>query len=164
MKNNLTMKKITIACLVLLAAGKLIAQTPAQSTPPQQEEFIVADIPEPPANTKGKKSKIYQTAEQMPQFIGGETALLKFLGSNIKYPSEAIEAGTQGTLFITFVITKKGKVENVQVLRGLKGVGAKACALEAVRVVKSMPKWKPGKDKGKKVDVQYNLPVKYTLR
>lgn len=108
--------------------------------------------------------KVYQVVEQMPQFPGGDDAMLKFLNKNTKYPAIARNANTMGTIFLTFIISKNGKVENVQVLRGIKGTGAKECADEAVRVVKMMPKWKPGIQNGKKVAVQYNLPIKFTLR
>lgn len=108
--------------------------------------------------------QIFQIVEQMPEFQGGEEALLKYLGKNIKYPEIARDANTQGTIFITFVVDENGRITSPQVLRGLNGPGAKECANEAMRVVSSMPAWKPGKQNGKSVKVQYNLPVKFTMR
>lgn len=78
---------------------------------------------------------------------------------NIKYPVEAKKTGIQGTVFVTFIIQENGAVTDVKVLRGIGG----GCDEEAVRVVKMMPNWIPGKDKGKNVAVQYNLPIKFKL-
>ncbi|UPT65422.1 MAG: energy transducer TonB [Sphingobacteriales bacterium JAD_PAG50586_3] len=158
------MKKFILVLITLTICQFTIAQAPkAQNPPPQNEDFI--ELPDPATNSKGnKKDKVLQVAEQMPEFVGGEDALLKYLGSNLKYPAIARDANTQGTIYITFVINKKGRVENVQLLRGLNGPGATDCANEGIRVIKGMPKWKPGKHKGKTVSVQYNLPIKFTLR
>ena len=157
------MKKLIALTITLALCQFAIAQSPKSQNPPPDNDFI--DLPDAPkAKGSKKQPQIFQVVEQMPQFTGGEDALLKYLGENIKYPNSAREANTHGTIYITFVIDKKGKVGNVQVLRGLKGVGAIDCANEAVRVVKAMPKWKPGKQKGKGVNVQYNLPIKFTLR
>jgi protein TonB len=157
------MKKLKLLLLTLTICQFAIAQTPkTQDPPPSDGDFI--DLPDPNNGKKNKKDKVLQVAEQMPEFVGGEDALLKYLGSNIKYPAIARDANTQGTIYITFVIDKKGKVGNVQLLRGLTGPGATDCANEGIRVIKGMPKWKPGKHKGKTVSVQYNLPIKFTLR
>lgn len=104
--------------------------------------------------------EIFTIVEDMPTFPGGEEALFKYLGNNIKYPQMAKEAGIQGTVFVTFVIGPDGKVRDVKVLRGIKG----GCDEEAVRVVQNMPNWKPGKQRGKAVSVQYNLPIRFTLK
>src|SRR5690606_3495964 len=98
--------------------------------------------------------------EEMPGFPGGEEALFKFLGDNIKFPAMAKDAGITGTVYITFVVKEDGSVQDVRVLRGIGG----GCDEEAVRVVKAMPKWNPGKQRGKAVRVQYNLPIIFTLR
>ena len=98
--------------------------------------------------------------ESMPEFPGGEAALYKFLGENIKYPQMAKESGIQGRVFVTFVVERNGSVTDVRVLRGIGG----GCDEEAVRVVQNMPSWTPGKQRGKAVRVQYNLPVKFTLQ
>jgi protein TonB len=98
--------------------------------------------------------------EQMPDFPGGLEELSKFLHDNIKYPQLAREDGTSGTVYITFVVSKSGKISNVKVLRGI-GSG---CDEEAIRVVRKMPDWKPGKQNGAAVPVQYNLPIKFNLQ
>lgn len=102
---------------------------------------------------------IYTVVEDMPEFPGGEKKLFAYLGENISYPKAAKEAKVSGRVFITFVIEKDGSVSEVKLLRGI-GSG---CDEEAMRVVSSMPKWKPGLSEGKPVRVQYNLPIKYAL-
>ncbi len=97
--------------------------------------------------------------ERKPEFPGGTQALFKFLAENIVYPETAKEAGIQGTVYINFVIDTDGSVTGVKVLRGLPG----GLTEEAVRVVKSLPRWKPGLQAGKPVRVTFTLPVKFTL-
>lgn len=131
------------------------------------EGEITFEVPENNTQTQvveEVKPEIFTIVEQMPEFPGGEEALLKYLGKNIKYPEIARDANTQGTIFITFVVDENGKITSPQVLRGLTGPGAKECANEAIRVINSMPPWKAGKQNGKAVRVQYNLPVKFTMR
>ena len=97
--------------------------------------------------------------EEMPSFPGGDEARQKFLLENTKYPQMAKESGIQGTVYVTFVVDEKGKVADVRVLRGIGG----GCDEEAMRVVKLMPSWNPGKQSGKAVRVQFNMPIKFTL-
>jgi protein TonB len=104
--------------------------------------------------------QIFMVVESMPEYPGGEAALYAFLAENIKYPQMAKESGIQGRVFVTFVVERDGRVTDVRVLRGIGG----GCDEEAIRVVQSMPKWTPGKQRGKSVRVQYNLPVKFTLQ
>jgi len=106
------------------------------------------------------EAEIFTVVESMPTFPGGMGALMKYLAQNIKYPPLAKESGIQGRVFINFVVEPNGSISNVKVLRGIGG----GCDEEAVRVVKSMPKWSPGKQRGKPVRVSYNLPVKFTLQ
>jgi protein TonB len=106
------------------------------------------------------EEEIFTIVQDMPSFPGGDGAMLSFLGKNIKYPTLAKESGIQGTVYVTFVVEKDGSVSNVKVLRGIGG----GCDEEAIRVVKSMPKWTPGKQRGKPVKVQYNLPCRFVLQ
>lgn len=107
-----------------------------------------------------EEQQIFMVVESMPVFPGGEANLYKYLAENIKYPQMAKESGIQGRVFVTFVVERDGSVTDVRVLRGIGG----GCDEEAIRVVKAMPKWTPGKQRGKSVRVQYNLPVKFTLQ
>ncbi|WP_114781961.1 energy transducer TonB [Botryobacter ruber] len=104
--------------------------------------------------------KPYTYAEQMPSFPGGERAMFAFLAKHMKYPQQAINAGIEGQVFVSFVVSRTGDISEIQVLRGL-GAG---CDEEAVRVIQSMPKWTPGKQNGNAVPVRYNLPIKFTLK
>jgi TonB family protein len=105
------------------------------------------------------ESMIFMVVEQMPEFPGEEKAWYRFLEENIHYPDSARLAGIQGNVYVTFVVNKDGSVSDARVLRGIGG----GCDEEALRVVKSMPNWIPGKQRGKPVCVQYNLPIKFSL-
>lgn len=104
--------------------------------------------------------QIFTVVESMPEFPGGAGELYKYLGNSIKYPPLAKESGIQGRVFVNFVVEPNGNISNVKVLRGIGG----GCDEEAIRVVKAMPTWKPGKQRGKAVRVSYNLPIKFTLQ
>ncbi|GEM_PF-5730950 len=97
--------------------------------------------------------------EEYPEFPGGQKALMNFINGNLHYPADAKKLGIQGKVFVTFVVEKEGTLTGLRVLRGIGG----GCEEEAVRIVKKMPRWVPGKFKGERVRVQYNLPVKFTL-
>lgn len=102
---------------------------------------------------------VYNMVEQMPQFPGGEEELMKFVAANLQYPAVAQELGIQGRVIIRFVVTKDGEVTDVEVMRGLDPT----CDKEALRVVKAMPKWIPGKQNGKNVPVYFTLPVLFQM-
>lgn len=117
-------------------------------------------IPPEEDDEEVEEKTIFQVVENMPEFPGGRAKLMQYLATHIKYPPYAKEAGIQGRVFINFVVEKDGSITAVKVLRGIGG----GCDEEAVRVVKSMPKWKPGMQRGKPVRVSFNLPVKFTLQ
>ncbi|MCX6230618.1 MAG: TonB family protein [Bacteroidetes bacterium] len=98
--------------------------------------------------------------EQNPDFPGGEAEMQKFLHNNIKYPAIAREAGIEGTVYVTFVVSRSGKISNIKILRGIGG----GCDDEAIRVIRLMPEWKPGKQNGQAVPVQFNMPIKFVLQ
>lgn len=106
-----------------------------------------------------EEDEIYQKVDDMPSFPGGETKLMEYVGKNLKYPQEAREKGVQGRVFVGFVVEPDGSISDVKLLRGIGG----GCDEEAIRVVKSFPKWKPGKHQGKFVRVSYMLPVNFKL-
>ena len=107
-----------------------------------------------------QQAEIFTVVEEQPGYPGGEEARISYLQQNIKYPEEAKELGIQGKVFVTFVVEVDGSITDVRVLRGIGG----GCDEEAIRVVKSMPKWVPGKQRGVPVRVQFNLPIKFTLQ
>ncbi len=98
--------------------------------------------------------------EQMPQFPGGEKEMMKFIHSNLRYPSMAAENGIQGTVIVNFVVDKEGKITRIKVVRGIGG----GCDEEAIRVLAKMPAWSPGRQGGKAVLVSYTVPIKYVLQ
>lgn len=116
-------------------------------------EFVVED-------EEVEEEQIFLVVENMPEFPGGEAAMYKFIGKNIEYPRMAKESGISGRVFVTFVVERDGSVTDVQILRGIGG----GCDEEAVRVIKKMPNWNPGKQRGKPVRVQYRMPIKFTLQ
>jgi protein TonB len=99
-------------------------------------------------------------AEEMPSFLGGDIERLKFLTDNIKYPQLAEENGIKGTVYVQFVVDTKGNITDVKVLRGIGG----GCDEEAVRVIKMMPQWHPGKQNGVAVRVLFTMPVVFKLQ
>ena len=113
--------------------------------------------PEPP---KEEETKVFDVVEQMPSFPGGPSALMQYLSSNIKYPVVAEENGVQGRVIVTFVVEKDGSITDVRVVKGVDPSLDK----EAQRVVKSMPKWIPGKQNGAAVRVKYTVPVTFRLQ
>ncbi|MFO7998138.1 MAG: energy transducer TonB [Bacteroidales bacterium] len=111
-----------------------------------QEEEIEEDV-------------IFTVVEDQPAFPGGEEARIRYLQENLRYPQMAREAGIQGTVFVTFVVERDGSVTDVRVLRGIGG----GCDEEAVRVVRNMPRWQPGRQRGQPVRVQFNMPIRFVL-
>ena len=114
--------------------------------------------PEPPKHVE--EEKVFDVVEQMPSFPGGNSALMKFLNENIHYPVVAQENGVQGRVVISFVVERDGHITDVQVARSVDPSLDK----EAQRVVRSMPKWIPGKQNGSAVRVKYNVPVSFRLQ
>ena len=102
---------------------------------------------------------VFQIVEQMPQFPGGEKAMMKYVSENIKYPQEARDKDIDGRVFVSFVVEKDGSIGEVKVMRGIGG----GCDEEAARVISAMPKWEPGKQKGKPVRVSYMMPITFKL-
>jgi protein TonB len=115
-----------------------------------------ADVIEIPESQK----EIFTIAEEMPSYPGGEAERRKFLTDNIQYPQQASEIGLQGTIYVEFVVDSKGNITDVKILRGI-GSG---CDEEAVRVIKMMPQWHPGKQNGKTVRVLYHMAIGFQLQ
>ena len=108
----------------------------------------------------GANDKVYVVVEQMPSFPGGDSALLKYLFENVKYPVSALKAQKQGRVMVSFTVEKDGAISNVKVSRSV----TPALDAAAVRAIKSMPKWSPGKQGGEFVRVKYIVPVTFRLK
>ena len=138
-------------------ADKDITSTEDTPDNPQTEPYkppVVVDNEEEESNT------IFVIVEEMPQYPGGDTELLKFISRSIKYPMVAQENGTQGRVICSFVINTDGHIVDAEILRGIDP----ALDKEALRVINTMPKWKPGKQRGKPVRVRYTIPIIFRLQ
>lgn len=123
----------------------IITDDPVMTAPKEEEE--------------DKDVEVYVVVEQPAVFPGGEAALNKFLAENIRYPDLARTSGIEGKVYIRFVVEKDGSVSNVKIMRDIGG----GCGAEAVRVVKSMPKWTPAKQQTRTVRSEFNLPVNFSF-
>jgi protein TonB len=107
-----------------------------------------------------KEPEIFFIVEEMPEFPGGDLELRKYIAENVKYPEMARENGIQGKVFVRFCVTELGGVDKVSIARGIHPLLDE----EAIRVVKALPKWKPGKQRGKPVNVWYTVPINFQLQ
>lgn len=156
--------KSTLIVIIVLAAIILIYRINKQSNRQVQNEVQQSNEFNKPSNNRNIPTKnadnIYEVIDQMPQFPGGEQALLKYIGSNIRYPIIAQENGVQGKVIVRFVVNKSGEVENAVVLKAVD----ESLDAEALRVINSLPDWIPGEQKGEKVSVYYTLPISFKLQ
>ena len=118
----------------------------------------MAKEPHPQTTTQ---TKIHDAVEEMPEFNGGQLAMMEFLMNNMKYPQAAVKAKQQGKAVVGFVVRKDGTVSDVHIT---KSAGHAVLDEEAIRVVKAMPTWKPGKQKGEPVNVKYSVPITFKLK
>lgn len=133
--------------------GEDVVATFAPPPPPPPE------ITKPAGLGKAVEEEIFTAVEQNPEYPGGTSAMYRFIGENLKYPSAAQRANVSGKVFVKFVVEKDGSIGDVQILKGI-GFG---CDEEAARVIKQMPKWKPGRQNGRDVRVYYIIPINFTL-
>ncbi len=117
-------------------------------TPPEIEEEEIVE------------AEIFKVVEEMPEFPGGAAKMMEYIQKNIKYPMMARESDIQGRVFVSFVVEPDGSITNVAVLRGIGG----GCDEEALRVVQSMPNWKPGKQRGSAVRCAFTVPIIFKLQ
>jgi len=132
------------------------ASTPTSNVAIEVKE----EISSPPVTTQSTDDVVFMVVEKMPQFPGGDSELFNYLSQNIKYPVEAQKAGIQGRVICQFIVEKDGAISNVKVVRSVDP----NLDAEAVRVINAMPNWQPGEQKGKKVSVEYTLPINFKLQ
>ena len=165
-----------------------ITETPEQATPPPPEAPKVAElleivddqadieesttilnednkvevkyVPVQVVEEEPEEQTIFEVVENMPDFPGGQAALMQYLAKNIKYPTIAQENGTQGRVIVQFVVNKDGSIVDAKVVRSVDPYLDK----EALRVINTMPKWKPGMQRGKPVRVKFTVPVMFRLQ
>jgi TonB family protein len=172
--------------ITLLQGQKAVAQTDKTSPSVEKAKVITStkevSKPQEPEKVKAKQTEsskssmsdqkkvqkkakddsgneVFVVVDDPPQYPGGDEARMKYMQQSIKYPEEARKKGVQGTVFVSFVVEVDGQVSNAKILRGI-GAG---CDEEALRVIKEMPKWIPGKQNEKPVRVVFNIPIKFAL-
>lgn len=157
---------VPVAAMALTAfahtGNEVSATWPAAAGSDKVMEFgAKAEMNQPESSAwaiNGVKDDVLEVCDEMPQFPGGFNELFKFLSDNMKYPDEAIKAKTEGRVTVSFVVEKDGSIGQTTVLKGVDQL----LDAEALRVVNAMPKWIPGKDKGKPVRVRYTLPINFS--
>ena len=130
------------------------------NTEDDKNKVVIVNAPVAAPVIEEEDNVVFQVVETMPSFPGGDADLFKFLSTNVKYPVIAQENGIQGRVICQFVVNKDGTIVDVEVVRSVDPSLDK----EAIRVIKSMPKWSPGKQRGKPVRVKYTLPVNFKLQ
>ena len=137
-----------------------------ETTEGNEEPEIVAPLenaaPDAKADAVEVEPEIFSTGavEIQPQFVGGMSELIKFISKHLRYPPRAAQANVQGSVYVQFVVMTDGTVADVQTLKGI-GFG---CDDEAMRVIKAMPKWRPGSQSGRPVRVRFNMPITFALQ
>jgi TonB family protein len=152
-QNSKQTKKVTTAPAAAAVDQKVTPPPPPPPPPPPQKKHKAV------VGKDDSGKEVYTVVEEMPEYPGGQDAMVKYMVSSIVYPTEAKQKKIVGTVYVSFIVEVDGSVSHVKVLRGIGG----GCDEESVRVIKGMPQWMPGKQKGKPVRCQFNLPVKYAL-
>lgn len=122
-----------------------------------EEVVAVAKATTPISRTEGK---VYKKVENMPEFPGGVQGLMQYISSNLKYPAAAQKAGIQGKVIVSMIVDKEGNITDPKIIKGITPL----LDAEAIRIISDMPQWKPGTDKGEKVNVQYTIPLVFKLQ
>ena len=146
-----TMKDVTESTAAVGNIDKTEGMDVNEADLDQLKDIVTTEQPGP--------EKPYEFVEQMPQYPGGEPEMRAFIAKNLRYPTIAQENGIQGRVIVRFVVSKTGEISEITVVRGIDPL----CDKEAVRVIKMMPKWIPGKQNGNEVSVIYNVPVVFKL-
>ena len=159
--NRWMMLKALFIIPVATLAVSVFASNTGVSTVKREAVRTANALPTANMQTQQSATKAYEVVEVMPKFKGGESAMMEFLMMNMKYPQTAVKANQQGRAIVGFVVRKDGTVSDVHIT---KSAGHAVLDEEAMRVVKAMPAWEPGKQKGKPVDVKYNVPITFRLK
>ena len=159
--NRWMMLKALFVIPVATLAVSVFASNTGVSTVTREAVRTANALPTTNMQTQQSATKAYEVVEVMPKFKGGESAMMEFLMMNMKYPQTAVKAKQQGRAIVGFVVRKDGTVSDVHIT---KSAGYAVLDEEAMRVVKAMPAWEPGKQKGKPVNVKYNVPITFRLK
>ena len=159
--NRWMMLKALFIIPVATLAVSVFASNTGVSTVKREAVRTANALPTANMQTQQSATKAYEVVEVMPKFKGGESAMMEFLMMNMKYPQTAVTANQQGRAIVGFVVRKDGNVSDVHIT---KSAGHAVLDEEAIRVVKAMPAWKPGKQKGEPVNVKYSVPITFKLK
>ena len=159
--NRWMMLKALFIIPVATLAVSVFASNTGVSTVTREAVRTANTLPTTNMQTQQSATKAYEVVEVMPKFKGGESAMMEFLTMNMKYPQVAVKAKQQGRAIVGFIVRKDGTISDVQIK---KSAGHAVLDEEAMRVVKSMPAWEPGKQKGKPVNVKYFVPITFRLK
>ncbi len=159
--NKITQLKVLIALPVIIAMVIFVSCSKELLDVQTEKNKEVKQFESNPAkeNNASGDEEVFFIVEQMPQFPGGELGLRKYIAMNVKYPQEAREKGIEGKVYVRFTVTKTGDVANVQIARGVDSI----LDNEAIRVIKTLPKWQAAEQDGKKVNVYYTVPIKFKV-
>jgi protein TonB len=156
------MKRTLLIALLILSTLMVNAQQQPAQKPKDQSADVIIDSPIPMDTSKTvpyDPNRIFTSVQQIPTFPGGFENFYKFLAQNIRYPANAVKDRIQGKVFLTFVVEKDGSLTDIKVIRSVSG----DIDAEAVRVLRSSPKWKPGIQNGRPVRVQFAVPIDFSL-
>lgn len=157
-KNRTSLGKATKYLLLAPVVFVLLLGNAVQASP-DIADMITIPFVNDGQQVPQKKGDVYVTVDKMPEFPGGLNAQQRFIGENLKYPVEAQEKGVEGRVIVRYVIRSTGDITDIEVIRGVYP----SLDEEVVRIVKAMPKWIPGKQNGKAVDVYYTLPLIFKI-
>jgi len=164
LKKNYPMNKISVlllCCTVSLSAGSFAQEKKKKATPPREVPASVAEvgIDAPPAKIEAAppREEVFVRVEEMPSFPGGSDKMYAFLQKHKKYPQKAPDSDLEGRVFVGFIVKSDGSIENIEIKRSL----SPSHDAEAIRVIKMMPKWIPGKQNGRAVNCWYTLPIDF---
>lgn len=154
-------KSALVLAFTAFAVAGAYASTPNE---PEEEVSVVQcatiDIVDAPASQQSEAEPIFTTVEQAACFPGGQGALMQWIGANLRYPEDAHENDIQGRVIVQFVIEKDGTISSPAIVRGVD----KSLDKEAIRLIKKMPKWTPGRNNGQPVRSKFNLPITFRLQ
>ena len=144
---------------LIIHQGELMGEVSILPEPPPAIAGGITYEPLPEIEVVTNPEEVLSYAEVMPEFPGGMPEMVKYLLENMIYPEEMKENGIEGRIFVQFVVTKTGSVKDVTIARGIDGLNR-----EAIRLVKQMPNWSPGKNNGKEVNVKMVIPIRFSLQ
>lgn len=148
-----------LAAVMLMSASAMAQSNVRKGRVNRTKQVSTNNVKKQPAAKLEEDDEVYVVAEELPEFPGGHAALIAYIQKNINYPADAAKNGIQGRVWVSFIVEKDGSLSDIEIIRSPDSSFSK----EAIRVLSSMPKWKPGKQNGKIVRVKWSMPVTFKL-